>query len=234
MRRGKSSRTGVHAAERLELAHALRTPLTSLALGLDLLEQGALGPLSDSQREVLRTLVADVGRLSLLVDRKLQTDHLGAHTGPVDRVPTPLHELVEHATAPLLPQAEARSVLVVRSLPPGIIAVVDPVKVSWVVASVLGNALRYSPQGGEVQVQLAAAGGQATIRVSDRGPGVPADVQDRLFKRTGGPGLFLAREIVEAHGGGIRVTSDPGSGSIFTITLPVEGGTERGRNEQEG
>jgi signal transduction histidine kinase len=224
MRRPQPRTDSERAAERLELAHALRTPLTSLALGLDLLEHGVLGPITEPQREVLRSLVAGVQQLSLIVDRTLQTDRLGAHAGPVDRIPTRLHELVERATAPLLPQARARRIKVMRSLLPGIIAVVDPVKLSWVIASVLGNALRFSPNGGRVEVVLAAAGGEAMISIRDRGPGVSPEIRDRLFERTGGPGLFLAREIVEAHGGSISVTSEPGSGSSFTITLPLSGG----------
>src|SRR5262245_18914937 len=135
MRGTASSALGRQAADRLELAHALRTPLTSLALGLDLLEQGVLGPLTEPQHEVLRALVASVQQLSLIVGRTLQTDRLGAHAGPVDRVPTPLHELVTRSTAPLLLQAEARRIQVVRLLLPGIVAVVDPVKLSWVIAS---------------------------------------------------------------------------------------------------
>jgi signal transduction histidine kinase len=218
----------------LELAHALRNPLTSLALGLGLLEEGALGPLDPVQREVVSALVADVAKLSLLVDRTLKIERLGAYAGPVDRRPACLDELVERAAAPLLPQAEARGVAIARALAPGIRAVVDPVKVTWVVASLLGNALRYSPEGGTVRVELAARGGEAELRIVDQGPGMPPDVQARLFERSGGLGLFLAREIVEAHGGTIRVSSEVGCGSVFTVTLPLEGGLPRGHHEQEG
>lgn len=68
----------------LALAHALRTPLTSLALGLGLLEAGAFGPLSEAQREVVRDLVAEVARLSRIVDEEFPLEHLGAYAGPID------------------------------------------------------------------------------------------------------------------------------------------------------
>ena len=74
---------------------------------------------------------------------------------------------------------------------------------------------------------VAAAGDEAELCVRDRGPGLPPEVEARLFDRDGGPGLFLAREIVEAHGGRIAVDSAPGHGSTFTISLPVHEGEER-------
>jgi signal transduction histidine kinase len=208
----------------LALAHALRTPLTSLALGLGLLDEGALGALNEAQREVVRALVADVGRLTLLVDRGLETDRLGAHAGPVERVAVDLGALVHRAAAPIVRQAEDRGVRVSLALPGGVQVVADPVKLAWVAASLMGNALRYSPRGATIDVTLARAArtrDAAELRIRDRGPGVAPETRARLFARDGGPGLFLAREIVEAHGGRIRVGSKPGRGSIFTVTLPA-------------
>src|SRR5262245_27440976 len=131
-----------HAEATLTLAHALRTPLTSLSLGLGLLDSGALGELSEAQREIVRALTCDVARLSLLVDRALQTDRLGAYAGPVERSPTDLGELVKSAGAPIVEQARERHIRVDSELPSGIIVVADPVKIGWVVASLMGNALR--------------------------------------------------------------------------------------------
>ncbi len=219
----------------LALAHALRTPITSLAMGLGLLDGGALGPLAPAQREVVRALVAEVARLTLLVDHALRTDRLGAYAGPVDLHPTDLGVLVEGAAAPIVAQARERGIAVDARIAPGISVVADPVKLAWVVASVLGNALRYSPPGGVIGVALAAAGEEAEIRIADQGPGLAPEVRERLFDRSFGTALFLAREIVEAHGGSIRADSEPGGGSVFTIRLPVLGdGTGEGpRDDQE-
>ncbi|MFT3769764.1 MAG: HAMP domain-containing sensor histidine kinase [Minicystis sp.] len=205
----------------LDLAHALRTPLTSLALGLGLLSEGMLGPLSDAQREVVRTLVADVARLSLLVGRNLEIDRLGAYAGPVERVRADLGAIVESARAPLEEQAAARGIALSCDLDPGVTAVVDAVKMSWVVASLLGNAIRYSPAGSRVRVRLARALDEAEIAVTDEGPGMAPEVAARLFERGGGLGLLLVREIVEAHGGTISVASTPLRGSTFVIRLPA-------------
>jgi signal transduction histidine kinase len=219
----------------LALAHALRTPLTSLALGLGLLDDGVLGPLGPAQHEVVQALVAEVARLTLLVDNALRTERLGAYAGPVDLHPIELGGLVEGASAPIVAQARERGVAVASRLPTRITVVADPVKLAWVVASVLGNALRYSPPGGVIDVALAVAAGEAELRIADQGPGLSPEVRERLFERSFGTALFLAREIIEAHGGSIRADSEPGGGSVFTIRLPLSGtpSEEGPRDEQE-
>jgi signal transduction histidine kinase len=209
------------AGTTLALAHALRTPLTSLALGLGLLDDGALGVLNEAQHEVVRVLVADVARLSLLVDRRLETERLGAYAGPIERARIDLAELTLRAVAPIVRQAQDRGVRVDLALPSLISVVADPVKLAWVVASLMGNALRYSPPGASIDVFLARAGDEAELRIHDHGPGIAPEARARIFDRDGGPGLFLAREIVEAHGGRIQVSSEPGRGSVFTVTLPA-------------
>jgi signal transduction histidine kinase len=203
------------------LAHALRTPLTSLALGLGLLDEGALGPMTEPQREVVRALVADVAKLTMLVERHLELPTLGAYAGPVERVRSDVGALVERALGPLVEQAGERGVTVAKTIAPGVFAVVDPVKLTWAVASLAGNAIRYSPRGGRVIASLAEQAGEAVIAIRDEGPGMSAEVARGIFDRAGGLGLFLVREIVEAHGGTIRVDSAPGQGSTFTTRLPA-------------
>jgi signal transduction histidine kinase len=101
-----------------------------------------------------------------------------------------------------------------------------------VLDNLLGNAVKYSPDGGEVLVTVEAVGGQAHLRVADQGQGIPADALPRLFERfyRGQPaagdsglglGLYISRMLVEAHGGRIWVESELGVGSTFTIALPL-------------
>ena len=219
------------AAATLDLAHALRTPLTSISLGLGLLDEGVLGPLTATQRDVVRALVADAARLALLVEGALRIDRLGAYAGPVDRVSVDLGELLQAAALPIAAQAEEKGVRVVMRLSPDVNVVADPVKLGWVATSLLGSALRHSPAGGAIEVELTRGGGEAIFTIRDRGPGLSVEAAARIFDREGGRGLFLAREIVEAHGGSIAVCSTEGLGSSFEIALSAA--EKDGRNGQE-
>jgi signal transduction histidine kinase len=211
---------------RLALAHALRTPLTSLALGLGLLDDGSLGPLSEAQREVVGVLAADVARMAMLVQHDLRIERLGTHAGPVERVRTDLGAFVTRSLAPLSTQAHERAVEIEHHLRPDIRASLDLVKMGWVVASLVGSALRHSPRGGVITLRLTGAAGAAALSIADHGPGMPPEVVESVFERGGGQGLFLVREIVEAHGGTIELESEVGRGSTFTIKLPAEHGEE--------
>src|SRR5262249_28856744 len=146
----------------------------------------------------------------------------GSHAGPIERSPIDLGELVKSAGAPIVEQARERQICVALALPPGIIVVADPVKISWVISSLMGNALRFSPSSGTIDVELRAEG-QAELAVSDQGPGIPEAAREQIFDRAGGRGLFLAREIVEAHGGELVLRPRAGHGSTFVLTLPLSG-----------
>jgi signal transduction histidine kinase len=210
----------------LALAHGLRTPLTALALGMGILDDGVLGALNEGQREIVHTLVGEIARLTVLVERHLDTGRLGAYTGPVERVRIDLSDLVRRAAAPIERQAKGRGVHMAFTLPDAVAVVADPVKLGWVAVSLMGNALRYSPDGATIDVALAvSAAAGAELAVRDRGPGLGPEVEARIFDRDGGPGLFLAREIVEAHGGRIAASTTPGGGSTFTISLPAAPGS---------
>ena len=213
------------SAATLDLAHALRTPLTSLSLGLGLLDEGTLGPLTAIQRDVVRALVADAARLALLVDGELQIDRLGVYAGPIDRVRVDLGELLRAAALPITTQAEEKGVPLVSTLSPGVNVVADPVKLGWVATSLLGSALRHSPVGATIELELELTAGreEAVFAIRDHGPGLSARAAARIFDRAGGRGLFLAREIVEAHGGSIAVRSTEGLGSSFEVRLPAFG-----------
>jgi two-component system OmpR family sensor kinase len=187
-----------------------------------------LGALNEAQRDVVHTLVNEVARLALLVERGLDTGRLGSYAGPVERVKVDLGALVRRAAEPIERQARDRDVQVAFALEEGVTVVADPVKLAWVAVSLMGNALRYSPPGAEIEVALVLAEGETALHVKDGGPGFEPEATARIFDRDGGPTLFLAREIVEAHGGRIALRSAPGRGSTFTISLPAVPGDDLG------
>jgi signal transduction histidine kinase len=107
----------------------------------------------------------------------------------------------------------------------------DRDRLGQVLDNLIGNAIKYSPQGGEIVVRVEATGDRGQVRIEDHGIGIASDVLPRLFERfyqgqapgisTGlGLGLYIARMLVEAHGGRIWAESEPGQGSVFVITLP--------------
>ncbi len=109
----------------------------------------------------------------------------------------------------------------------------DPIKLPWVVTNLVGNALRYTPERGRIAVELSRRDGTARIVVSDTGPGIARELLGRIFEpyaqfpdnpaRAGsaGLGLYIAKEIVEAHEGRIFVESEPGHGSRFIVDIPL-------------
>ncbi|MGH2734540.1 MAG: sensor histidine kinase, partial [Actinomycetota bacterium] len=105
----------------------------------------------------------------------------------------------------------------------------DPVRVRQIVTNLVGNAVKFSPQGSRIDVTVRRSGDGASITVRDRGPGIPAARRDELFRKFSrlgakgggtGLGLYLSRGIALAHGGNLTVETRPGEGSAFTLILP--------------
>jgi signal transduction histidine kinase len=131
-------------------------------------------------------------------------------------------------------QAEQKGIVLKSAIDPSTPEVfADPVKLSWVVSNLIGNAIRYTPSGGSITISSAGDGDVARLEVRDTGPGVAPEIRDHLFERyaqwrangveagSAGLGLAIAKEIVEAHGGRIFVDSTVGEGTRFTVELPL-------------
>ncbi len=107
----------------------------------------------------------------------------------------------------------------------------DETKLTWALSNLVANALRYTPAGGRVRIEAGERDGLAMLSVSDTGPGIPAERQERIFERfaqygdegdpgAAGLGLAIVRDIVQAHGGRVQLESAPGRGTRFTLELP--------------
>jgi NtrC-family two-component system sensor histidine kinase KinB len=214
-------------------SHELRTPLTSIGMSVDLLLESAMGKLTDKEQRLLSAAHEEQQRLKALVNDLLELSKIEAGKIDMEFEHTPVPILLEKSVAVLKAQADEKhielSFEVEKELPH---AKADPNKVTWVLANLISNALRYTDSGGYIRLFAGQVGTQIHISVSDDGTGIPYEYQSKIFDkfvRVGsdrdgegsGLGLAICKEIIRAHGGAIWVDSTPGQGSTFTFTLPV-------------
>jgi signal transduction histidine kinase len=215
-----------------DVAHELRTPLTILRTQMEGVQDGVIEPSSPA----LASLLEETLRLSRLVaDLELLASADAAGFSLV-RQPVDLRPLLKGAAQEFAGPYEAEDVALRTDLS-DVRVEADPTRIRQVVTNLLSNALKFTPSGGEVALTVRADGDRAVIRVSDTGPGIPADeiahVFDRFFRGRGvraggsGIGLTVARELVRAHGGDIQVASDVTQGTTFTVSLPLASSGER-------
>jgi signal transduction histidine kinase len=214
------------------VSHELRSPMAAV-IGAARTLQDRWRMLSAAQRESFLALIGDeTSRLAELVGDVLDTSRIEAGTFSYRFEEVDLARVVDEAVeAAALAQQEVPVVASVVGRIPAIRG--DRARLRQVLGNLIDNAVKYSPEGGEVRVSAAAANGAVRIAVRDAGPGIPRDQQARIFEKFGraevegglkpgtGLGLFIARSIAEAHGGSLNVTSGAEPGSTFTLTLPV-------------
>ncbi len=222
-------------------AHDLKTPLTALRGQAQLmLRRSRLGRLGEGTalETGLEAIDASVGRMVALVDEMMDAAHLRAgRTLELVLAPTDLVALAED-TASEVGQGAPRHSVRVEAKEPEVIGSWDRARLRRVLGNLLGNAVKYSPLGGDVVVRVGrdadADGEWAVLSVIDAGLGIPAEDLPRVFEpfhrggnvgRIGGTGigLFGVQRIVEQHGGTISATSAEGDGATFTVRLPLNG-----------
>lgn len=219
------------AAEQLDLglavtAHELRTPLLGAKAAVEHLAEKKGASSNDSQ--ILRRVGRELDQLAQLVDLLLSWT---VGSGTLDLRPTDLVGVVQEAIFSCGHQGAGRIRL---SAPARLVIKADPRHIRGAVSNVIGNALVYSPESREVEIEVAGRDRWATVSVCDHGSGVEPTEVESIFdpftrgsaagdgRRPGaGLGLFIARRVIEAHGGDISVESN-GFGSTFEIRLPIE------------
>ncbi len=212
------------------LSHELGSPLTSLRLAVELLAGDATIP--PEQRPLLDAAREDVDRLQDLAQRLLDLARMRATGIALERRNVDLATVMPRVVSIFRPQAREKGIELEAVVPAtGVTIVGDPTKLTWAFSNLFSNALRYTPRGGRVRVDVAPEEGAVLVAVSDTGPGIPPGQRDRIFERfaqagdggeggAAGLGLAIVRDIVQAHGGRIRVDSTEGQGSRFTVELP--------------
>ncbi|HZS14986.1 MAG TPA: GAF domain-containing sensor histidine kinase [Candidatus Dormibacteraeota bacterium] len=219
-------------SEFLRLAsHELRGPLSVLSGYLSMVDDGSVPP--EGLRRVLPVLISKVAEMNRLVDQMLETARLEDGRLRLEREAADLVALLREAVSVTLPLGAPRHEVLIDCDGP-VPVDVDPGRIVTVLANLVGNAVKYSPAGGIVRCDVGHGDGWATVRISDQGIGIAASDLPRLFTRFGrvvtrdnshiagtGLGLYLSRELARMHGGDITVESEPGEGSVFTLSLPV-------------
>jgi len=213
------------------LSHELRTPLTSLALSAELLHRDA-DSFSARQQELLQATLDECTRIKVLSDNLLKLARGEMAAISVNREHLDLVKIVEDVVHRFGLQAEERHVRLEQQLRPVPEISGDSIKLSWVVSNLIGNALRYTPSGGKIEIAARPVDGFVHLEVADSGPGIPREIRDHIFERfaqyspdgsekgAAGLGLAIAKDIVAAHGGRIFVESEEGAGSKFVVELP--------------
>jgi NtrC-family two-component system sensor histidine kinase KinB len=231
---------------RLELvavaSHELRTPLTTLRMTLLMLQERAAA-YAARDRELVATALVGAEQLSTLVSEFLDLTRIEAGQLRLQWARVSPRELVEEAARAIAPACgESRLALAVEladDLPATIGG--DRARLAMALSNLLANAVKFTPAGGRIAVRAAAdaAGARVLLEVDDTGPGVPAEHRERVFDRffrgdaapraepAGAPGgvgigLYVARQVIEAHGGAIRCEASPLGGARFVVTLPAE------------
>ena len=218
------------------VSHELKTPLTAIREGAELLHDKVAGPLAPTQAQVVSIMRDNSVKLQRLIEELLDYQRALHAAASLEVRPIQLDELVREAVRSHELAAQAKGLrLTIDAQSASLEA--DPQKLRSIVDNLISNAVKFTPTGGTIEVRARALLGEAVIEVKDTGPGVPAEERESIFNlffrgrtkadggrvKSSGLGLAIARELVEAHGGQIAVV--PGNtgangGAHFRVTLP--------------
>jgi signal transduction histidine kinase len=212
------------------IAHDLRSPLNAISMYAEGLLSGELldakaGEVLARNARIMERLVED-----LLVYSKIETGHFAVLPAEVD-----LCALVRVACESYQPVARRRRVELTWSTPPSaVVAFCDGDRLMQALGNLIGNGIKFTPEGGAVRVELEVQSDHCVLRVADTGPGIPPEQAEEIFRpfwrgpgaassHGAGLGLAIARGILEAHSGELRVEAHPPPGATFVLTLPGRG-----------
>jgi heavy metal sensor kinase len=224
-----------------DASHELRTPLTAIRTEAEVAL--AQADLTADQQHLLGSVLEECDRLTRLTDQLLTLAREDAGVAGQVRESVDLSALVAGVVETMRPLADARGVGLQAEVANGVRLAGDGARLRQVFFNLLDNAIKYTPEGGQIEVRAEARGRDAVVVVRDTGVGIPAEHLPRVFDRfyrvdkarsreEGGTGLGLSisKSIVAAHGGQIEMSSTPGQGTTCTVTLPEAPGADADRN----
>jgi signal transduction histidine kinase len=221
-----------------DLSHQLKTPMTSLSMGIGILVRKLGDTVTGKHRQLLETAEEDCKRLTALINELVDLARVDAMLKPWPKEVLQVEEIIDSCLKPLRPQAEGKAVELrvefASDLPP---ITVDSFRFPWVITNLVGNAIRYTEPGGVVTIGAEKRGSRIYFQCADTGAGIEAKYLPKIFDRFSqfserekmgaiGLGLAIGKDIIEQHGGDIAVQSEVGKGTTFTFWLPIQSETE--------
>jgi two-component system, NtrC family, sensor kinase len=226
-----------HKSEFLaNMSHEVRTPLNAIVGFSQVLREKLFGPLNEKQEEYLDDILSSANHLLSLINDILDLSKVEAGEVGLEVAPFSLGEALERGVVMVREKAAKNRIRLDLELDPSVNVVEgDERRIRQVIFNLLSNAVKFTPEGGRVDVSTTQENGAVKVAVADSGPGVAPEDRERIFEefqqaRTDdgdrpegtGLGLALSKKLIELHGGRIWVESEPGRGSTFAFTLPVE------------
>ncbi|GAB4534781.1 MAG: hypothetical protein Kow0063_18230 [Anaerolineae bacterium] len=216
------------------ISHQLRTPLFSIQGFVRLILDGDV-PDAETQREFLAIIGRQAEQLAQLVTNLLNVSRLESGQLQMQREPVQLIDILQQTVAKLQSIAQAKEIVLETSFPTSLPTIMgDPGWLEQVTTNLIGNAIKFTPEGGNVRISAQALDDEILVEINDTGIGIPAEALGRIFDKYyrvpdegghhrpegTGLGLHIARQIVELHRGRIWAESELGQGSTFRVTLP--------------
>lgn len=219
------------------VAHQLRTPLSAIKWSVDMVIKGDVGEITNDQKALLLKAYESNDRMIILVNDMLNADRLESGKFKYSFIKIQLNDLIDNVLYELLPQLKSKNITIQftnrqDSLPQ---VLADPEKIRAVLQNILENAVKYTPANGSITIELAVENEKAVrVSITDSGIGIPQSQQNKIYNRFfrgsnavktvtdgTGLGLYIAKSIVEKHGGKTWFESEENKGTKFYFTLPI-------------
>jgi len=216
-----------------DLSHQLKTPMTSLSMSVGMLADKADRLKPDQRLTLFETAREDCAKLTELINELVDTARLEGMVRRRAKELINIEALITECLKPLLQQANEKNILLNIDIETGLLPLaVDSLRLPWVITNLVGNAVRYTGKGGEITLRVRRLEDRYYFTCKDTGIGIEEKYLSKIFDRftqfserersgTIGLGLAIVREIIEQHGGDIRVESKVNQGTTFTFWIPV-------------